>query len=396
MVFFLTGVPGSGKTYYLVDYAEKQINKVDKKTNEKLYLQVVHNISGYKNGFYVDFETDYLPKIIELNAYYMSIKKDINKDDLLIKKAEDLGLYKILLIVDECHLYFINDFSEKGKVRYYALLWFISYHRHLYIDIVLATQNLSLVDYKFKAFAEYFVKAIPASMRFNINPFSAPKFTYNYFPDSKMWNETKYKTEKIMAEKKIFDLYTSGDAVKKQKVYLQTLGLIALSLLAMAFLWFLFQRSFVSAGSSAPKTHQKQAPESTQINKPSVTNTDTASHSKSHLNRQNIKKKEILDFANPDLQFDVVTCDGASCSSHLTTKKIHYFFFKKMLSLKMIETVNYFSQYGIETYYIILHLSKDSYLEKFLIHSNVSKDRQKPFKMDFSRIKDDYRKVIAD
>ena len=43
MVFFITGVTGSGKTYFLVNYAESKIN------------DVVHNISGYKNGFYVDF-----------------------------------------------------------------------------------------------------------------------------------------------------------------------------------------------------------------------------------------------------------------------------------------------------------------------------------------------------
>ena len=390
MVFFLTGVPGSGKTYFLVHYAEKNIQKIDKKTNEKVYLQVVHNISGYKNGFYVDFGADYLPKIIQLNKYYLTVKKEIDKDDLLIKKAEELGIYKILLIVDECHLYFINDFSEKGKEQYFALLWFISYHRHLYVDLVLATQNLSLVDYKFKAFAEFFVKAVPSSMRFNINPFSAPKFTYNYFPDSKMWNETKFKTEKLPAEKKIFNLYTSGDAVKKQKVYLQTLLLMAGFVLIGAFLWHMFQRSFVSSGHPLKTTSDKTAPAASPASKKQQTDT-------THTRHNQASKNPVLDYVNEDIQFDVVTCSSimGRCSSQLTSNFIHYKLFTKIQKLKLVETIDKESQYGIITFYLILHISKDAYTSKFLIKPPHSKDsrKRKSFDMGFDDIKNRFTEV---
>jgi zona occludens toxin len=384
MVFFLTGVPGSGKTYYLVNYAEQNIEKVDKKTNEKQYLQIVHNISGYKRGFYVDFGIDYLPKIISLNEYYLEIKKDLNKDDLLIKKAEELGIYKILLIIDECHLYFVNDFSEKGKKQYYALLWFISYHRHLYVDMVLATQNLSLVDYKFKAFAEFYVKAIPSSMRFNLNPFASPKFTYYYFPDSKMWNDTKFKTEKLTAEKRIFDLYTSGDAVKKQKVYLQTLLLIGGSLIVVGALAILFQYTFTR---NVPKK-DKSTPVASSNTVP------VKSSQKSPSRVPGPKHNEVIDYVNEEIQFDVVTCSTLSgnCSSELTNNKIHYFLFTKLIKLKLLEAIKKESQYGIQTFYLILHLSRDAYISKFLIKPNNTVEDEKYRSKEFDFGIDDIKK----
>ncbi len=387
MVFFLTGVPGSGKTYYLVNYAEKNLQKVDKESNDKLYLQVVHNISGYKNGFYVDFGSDYLPKILDLYDYYLSIKKDINKDDLLIKKAEEFGIYKILLIVDECHLYFINDFTNKGKKQYYSLLWFISYHRHIFVDLVLSTQNLSLVDYKFKAFAEYFIKSVPSSMRFNLNPFSKASFAYNFFPDSKMWNETKFKTEKLKPDKKIFSLYTSGDTVKKQKVYLQTLLIIFFLFSLFSLLWFIFQKSFSSSGH--PVDQIKKDIEDIDKNV-------TLQHKKISISR------DIISYSNSDLNFDVVTCSpklSGTCSSELTTNKIHYFFFLKLMQLNLIEVSKKETQYDIQKFYLILHISKDAYLDKFLIKPNRSfnddKRDVKTFDFDSDEIIEKYKKEFS-
>ena len=398
MVFFLTGVPGSGKTYYLVNYAEKNINKIDKKTNEKIYLQVVHNISGYKNGFYVDFGADYLPKIIKLNEYFLTVKKDINKDDLLIKKAEELGIYKILLIVDECHLYFVNDFTEKGKKQYYALLWFISYHCHLYVDLVLATQNLSLVDYKFKAFAEYFVKAVPSSMRFNINPFATAKFTYNYFPDSKMWNETKFKTDKIKAEKKIFELYTSGDAVKKQKVYLQTLLLIFGLAGLTALLWWLFQYTFTRNAKKVESPGTQATELTSSPSSPALPSSDIRSFSPDDPRASHKREKRIIDYTNEDMVFDVVTCSDTTgnCTSFLTPKRMHYYFFKNLISLKLVEKMHTEKQFGLVTYYVILHLSKKSYLEKFLIGSSSRSRADKRVKVNFNEITDQYKSMIKD
>jgi len=373
MVFFLTGVPGSGKTYYLVHYAESKKDTIDKSTNDKIYLQVVHNISGYKNGLYVDFGDEYLPKILELNKYYLSIKKDINKDDLLIKKAEDLGIYKILLIVDEAHLYFVNDFTEKGKERYYALLWFISYHRHLYVDIVLATQNLALVDYKFKSFAEFFVKAVPSSLRISFNPFSAPKFTYYYYPDSRMWNDTKFKTEKITAEKKIFDLYTSGDSVKKQKVYLETLLYIGALVLVLIALMYLFP----SFESSTDNNTTSSAPASSVTQKPKHLDNSVPSNAK--------HRYEKAVYNNDDLLFDVVSCSVsmATCSSYLTDNKIPYFFFSKMMKLELVEVQKSTNQYGVITYYINVNMSKESYLSKFIIKTKTSRQKRKSKTLDF-------------
>jgi zona occludens toxin len=391
MIFFLTGVPGSGKSYYLVNYSESVKDKI--KDGSKLYNQVVHNISGYKNGLYYDFSSPsdldiehykdsptYYNNIRKLYEYFLTIKKEVNKDELTIQKAEELGLYKILLIVDEAHLYFINDYSEMGKNRYYILLWFISYHRHLFVDIVLATQNLALVDYKFKGFAEYFIKAVPSSLRFNLNPFSS-SFTYNYFPDSKMWNDTKYKTEKIKPDKKIFDLYTSGDSVKKQRVYLSTLLIIFGSIIVVTILWQLFQHSL------AP---DKPPP-------PSNKNVDNSLHSDiqdNSISSSAPSQKKLL----PSRKglFDVVTCSDLTgdCLSKLTSDSVHIFFFHKMMEFDMVEILATESEHGIDKYYLSLNVTKESYLSNFLIKSSKDKKEESSnFNVDFDQIKNDYSNI---
>ena len=352
MVFFLTGVPGSGKSYYLVRYAESVKNKIDLKTNELVYYKIVHNISGYKNGVFVDFGETYLPKIVELNQYFLSVKKSVDKDQLLIKKAEELGLYHILLIVDECHLYFVNDYSDKGKQQYYALLWFISYHRHLFVDMVLATQNLSLVDYKFKAFAEYFVKAVPSSLRFSL----FNKFKYIYYPDSKMWNDTKYKVEQIKPEKRIFDLYTSGDSVKKQKVFLPTLLIIAGLSVLVALLWYVFQRSFqhkpiVSVESN--KTVSSSLPKKFRLNP------------KSGKSLNNRSSRSSL--YSSDYFFDSVYCSGGFCYSYLTDNSSPIDLFNKLLSLSDVKITKTTYTYGVKKMYLNVSISKSRYLSYFYI-----------------------------
>ena len=74
-------------------------------------------------------------------------------------RAKKLNLYKALFVIDEAH----NFFQTKDDV----LVWWLTYHRHLYQDIFLITQNLALIDRKYKPLAEYFYKAVPSSLRLN-------------------------------------------------------------------------------------------------------------------------------------------------------------------------------------------------------------------------------------
>jgi zona occludens toxin len=359
MVFILTGVPGSGKSYYLVQHAEKELNKIDPITKEKKYKGVLHNISGYKHGYYQDFGDFALPRIIELYDYFLTIKKEKDKDELLIKKSEELSLYKMLLIVDECHLYYINDVTEEGKKRFYALLWFMSYHRHIYCDLVLATQNLSLIDTKFKAFAEYYVVAVSQSLRIGKN------FKYNHYPSSRLIKKEKYKVEKIKPKKEIFELYTSGDSVKVESAFKSLFKLVG-------FLLFLLLLAYIFLMPDKPKKKEKSKSEKppteiiSDINK-TLTNTKKPTY------KQITKEKEKEVFKS--VVYDVVTCSvlSGTCNSKLTENLIHVDIFNRLQTQKAFFIFKEEYQHGLTKKYILLNITKTQYIEAYLIKS----ERQK-------------------
>jgi zona occludens toxin len=353
MVFVLTGVPGSGKSYYLVQYAEKELNKIDPITKEKKYKGVLHNISGYKHGYYQDFGDFGLRRIMELYDYFLTIKKEKEKDEMLIKKSEELSLYKMLLIVDECHLYYVNDVTEEGKKRYYALLWFMSYHRHIYCDLVLATQNLSLIDTKFKAFAEYYVVAVSQSLRLG------KSFKYNHYPSSRLIKKEKYKTEKMKPKKEIFELYTSGDSVKVTSAFKSIFNLIgffiALLLLAYYFLMPDKPKKEVKIKKNKPTTEIIS-----DINK---TLTRTKKPTYKPTTRE--KEKEIF----KSVVYDVVTCSDLSgtCGSKLTKNLIHIEIFNRLQTQKAFFIFKEEYQHGLTKKFILLNITKSQYLEAYLI-----------------------------
>ena len=219
MIRFIVGVPGSGKTYYSVYNIHKSIT--DKNRSEKhFYIYTNINQFNYKLSEKLrpyDHEKTY--KCIELLHKYFKKKKN---DAFLISMAKKLKLYKSYFVIDEAHLYF--------DVRKPALIWWLSYHRHLYQDIDLITQNLSLIDSKYKAFAEYFIRATPRSLGI-----LSKTFTYKLFIDSRMSMKSRAGIEKLPQKKEVFDLYVSGGKVNSKNliykyIYFSVIGLIVLLL----------------------------------------------------------------------------------------------------------------------------------------------------------------------
>lgn len=60
-----------------------------------------------------------------LHSLYM----DKEPDSVLIEKAKELKLYKVLFVIDEAHNYLK---SKENPV----LVWWFTYHGHLYQDII--------------------------------------------------------------------------------------------------------------------------------------------------------------------------------------------------------------------------------------------------------------------
>lgn len=205
MIVFLTGVPGSGKSAFAVHYLLKH-NSLKAKDSQlchtninQLDLEKLSNVRLLEK----DINNNYmiLDNIKTLHTLY----KTKCSDDELIEKAKTYGLYKCAIIIDECH----NLLDHRSP----AYVWWLSYHRHLHQEIILITQNLSLIDSKYKAFAEWFYRAKRTSLQL-----FSKNFVYDKFVDSRMAFKSRVGTIKVKKSEELFNLYKSGDNVETQNV----------------------------------------------------------------------------------------------------------------------------------------------------------------------------------
>jgi zona occludens toxin len=231
MIAYFLGIPGSGKTYYAVNviYNNFSNNQDVKKDLKKDYKNCYTNINEFKyelvdHVFYFDYDKFFK----DIRTLFNMYKKKCS-DDELIAEAKKFNIYKTLFIIDECHNYFDTAKPE--------LIWWLTYHRHLYHDIFLITQNLQLVNSKYKPLAEAFYKAKSQSLTLDKR-----FFQYMYHTESRMTKASYVNTIKVKRNKKVFELYKSGDTVKSKNVVLRFI-IIALLLFLLLFIsgYFLYQ-----------------------------------------------------------------------------------------------------------------------------------------------------------
>ena len=224
MINFLVGVPGSGKTYYAVNYIYN--NYILKDTDSHLYTNIAMFKFDLSDKFYqFDFDNFYSSLEILFNMY----SSNYSEDDLVLK-AKELNIFKADFVIDEAH----NFFDKDNKI----LIWFLTYHRHLYCNVFLITQNLLLIHYKYKYLAEFFIKSKNSSISF----MSSKYFYYTFFSDDKLTEKVEVK--KIKKDKKVFALYASADSVKSKnffnKFFIYFIVLSFFTILGFFFLSHLF------------------------------------------------------------------------------------------------------------------------------------------------------------
>lgn len=219
MITFYTGIPRSGKTLKTVydiylefifdkktitDKIKEKFGKEEKK--EDKYLFLCTNIN--------EFNFDLSEKFYKLN--FNQLYKDlevlykmyiVHKSDVeIIEKAKELKLFKVLFVFDECH----NFFKEKKDD---VLVWWLTYHGHLYHDIILITQDMSLLSKEYKTQGEQFYKAIPQTYRL-----SKKVFKYSLYSSYNMYQKDFIKTITIKPFKEVFEMYVSGDSAKGKSI----------------------------------------------------------------------------------------------------------------------------------------------------------------------------------
>ena len=255
MITYIVGNPGSGKTYYAVfkiyqlfifKPKDTFLSKVIKPEKQKEYSYCYTNINGFKFDLDDKFiKFDYEKFYSDLEVLYLLYMDKVG-DDVLNEKAKELNLHNVLIILDEAH-----NFLKAKEDN--ILVWWLTYHRHLYQDIMLITQDLSLISNEYKRIAEHFVKAVDSSKRLFKN-----KFRYMLYGSYKMYQKDVMQKFHVPYMKEVFNLYHSGQNASQKSFVRKFLYVSLFLFIALSIYFYFFVQSFNSDEASAPTDTQPQ------------------------------------------------------------------------------------------------------------------------------------------
>lgn len=184
----ITGVKGSGKTYYAVEYISRL----------KDQSKVLHNIKGLSLGQNIyDLAKDW--NLQEIDFFRDSLHdEDSPKHD---KRFETLHGY--LFVIDECQKLFPKNFKNQDVDQFFQMA------RHYDIDTFLLSQDEKLVAPSIKVHPELFLRAISDTA----NPLPG------FFLYRKMvgWEQVGLPI-RVRKKQKVFDLYKSADTKTGGKI----------------------------------------------------------------------------------------------------------------------------------------------------------------------------------
>lgn len=188
----LTGVPGSGKTYYIVSKALSFIKQeIPVLLDMQCELHPPLSDSPYVFPFEVSlatFNNDGMKSVLEPIQQQYPGKP-------------------IILIIDECQRYFPPKFNNE------AVKYFFDTHRHFGLDIILATQDKTKLSKEIFVLAESEIRAVSPKVRM-----------FNYFSYRHLIGGIEQSKERLPIDKKIFAMYSTISGVnlienKKKKFH---------------------------------------------------------------------------------------------------------------------------------------------------------------------------------
>jgi len=264
MFRIITGVPGSGKSFYAVNYLRKFC------TYDPLY-----------KSMNLDSEVLLVTNIEDVKIQHISF--DAFRENGLMN-VENLKQFMIerrfkrcIMIVDEAQRHFSNLKNENE-------LFFFEYHRHLGIDVFLVLQTVSALPRRVVELSEYVIEALPRS-------YAITGFRYKA-KDSKT-GQTLYS---IMIKKDltVFQLYKSFDVDEMEKpkaVVLRKYALgiaVVLGSLALA-VYFLTSGPL---GLHQPAHAQINTPTVPKVVKTVQTVQERPKVTRSYISQSEVKEKE--------------------------------------------------------------------------------------------------------
>jgi len=237
MVSLVVGFPGSGKSYYAV----KKIYDILSSDKISQYEVIYTNIGGIKFDYFpnstVEFkklkEDDLYKYLNECFKIYEDHKDDDNVDEYLIKYSKEQNFYNALIVFDECH----DFFTPQDRVK----IFWLTYHRHLNHEIILLTQNKSLINSKYRAIPEQFIEAQPRSKKLFSNTLN-----YKHYASFAMRKSDQFNSSSIKTQQDIFNLYQSGNKSSQKSVLVKFIVIIGFGVFVAVFLFYNLLDGFTS------------------------------------------------------------------------------------------------------------------------------------------------------
>jgi len=233
MADLYVGSQGSGKSARAV---REIVNGLEEYTRIYTNIDVKEHDKVYKLRF-AEFVQQYITPLY--NSYKNNeLYGDINLVNDLIRLMEldnvDYNSFSLLVVVDEAS----NYLKEKNIIY----RWFIEYHRHLNIDLILITQLYTSIHTDNRIYTNIY-EAWSKSRQ--VLPLV---FLYTHYLGSKIDSEHKRGITFIWKSKKYLDFYVSGRQIKQKNVIAFPMLLLVLTLLAVVFgfKWF-FANSSLTA-----------------------------------------------------------------------------------------------------------------------------------------------------
>lgn len=303
MFSLLTGTPGSGKTLFAIDIFIKIAN--DESDEFKNIEYVYTNISGFKFDRFKDnkvkfdklvFDSFYVHLKVLYSLFIQNENKD-NLDEILQNYCKEHNILNAYFVIDECHNYFDNQDKVKN--------WWFTYHRHLNHEILLITQNKSLINPQYRNIPEIFIKAQPRSKAISKN-------VLRYFNYTEYRMTQKFSTTEITINDTYFDLYTSGNKssqklVGKKYIYMFIIFFISLISLFVLFIYQLFYNNTTTI-QQEPKKEQLQTP----INNPVQPINQSTQQSNNQTN-QTILNTNVIQEESTNLKLFKFNCFKNFC-----------------------------------------------------------------------------------
>lgn len=232
----VTGVPGAGKSYYMVNrLANKYCKRFGDVYSLKKKYVIVTNIDNLLLDV-VDLD-DAIKRAGGLERFFsMDVQKKVTEKYQKENK-------QLIYIVDEAQKYFHRRFYDR------EVFTFFESHRHLGLDVFLLTQNSNLLPKDLISLVEIEVRAVPRTLSIA---------GFNYLRRS---NKDIIGREFLRKKKHIFLMYKSMSAGETEKIRSPYLKYIIPVLILFAIGFYGLNNSFFGraakrqAGLSVPSAH---------------------------------------------------------------------------------------------------------------------------------------------